>query len=226
MQVKKINNNAYKKLIMYAYEICDKVELKKIKHFVVNKEKKQEILKIIISNPKFTKENLIKNYSEKTLDDIYFEYKDDNRFFCDNEIRKKLHYKNDVEYQNVLTKYKKSYINSIIELFLYNERCSKFLEKYDNNIIDKISTEYEEYYYFKMDKHFIDFFMNETDNIYDFTFPYNLENLCIYINDDIWLESVADDKLCFINCRTEEEYEKIKSFGINFVKEKHKKELI
>lgn len=226
MQVKKINNNAYKKLIMYAYEICDKVELKKIKHFVVNKEKKQEILKIIISNPKFTKENLIKNYSEKTLDDIYFEYKDDNRFFCDNEIRKKLHYKNDVEYQNVLTKYKKSYINSIIELFLYNERCSKFLEKYDNNIIDKISTEYEEYYYFKMDKHFIDFFMNETDNIYDFTFPYNLENLCIYINDDIWLESVADDKLCFINCRTEEEYEKLKSFGINFVKEKHKKELI
>lgn len=226
MQVKKINNNAYKKLIMYAYEICDKVELKKIKHFVVNKEKKQEILKIIISNPKFTKENLIKNYSEKTLDDIYFEYKDDNRFFCDNEIRKKLHYKNDVEYQNVLTKYKKSYINSIIELFLYNERCIKFLEKYDNNIIDKISTEYEEYYYFKMDKHFIDFFMNETDNIYDFTFPYNLENLCIYINDDIWLESVADDKLCFINCRTEEEYEKLKSFGINFVKEKHKKELI
>lgn len=226
MQVKKINNNAYKKLIMYAYEICDKVELKKIKHFVVNKEKKQEILKIIISNPKFTKENLIKNYSEKTLDDIYFEYKDDNRFFCDNEIRKKLHYKNDVEYQNVLTKYKKSYINSIIELFLYNERCSKFLEKYENNIIDKISTEYEEYYYFKMDKHFIDFFMNETDNIYDFTFPYNLENLCIYINDDIWLESVADDKLCFINCRTEEEYEKLKSFGINFVKEKHKKELI
>ena len=190
------------------------------------KKKKQENLKIIISNPKFTKENLIKNYSEKTLDDIYFEYKDDNRFFCDNEIRKKLHYKNDVEYQNVLTKYKKSYINSIIELFLYNERCSKFLEKYDNNIIDKISTEYEEYYYFKMDKHFIDFFMNETDNIYDFTFPYNLENLCIYINDDIWLESVADDKLCFINCRTEEEYEKIKSFGINFVKEKHKKELI
>jgi hypothetical protein len=226
MQVKKINNNAYKKLIMYAYEICDKVELKKIKHFVVNKEKKQEILKIIISNPKFTKENLIKNYSEKTLDDIYFEYKDDNRFFCDNEIRKKLHYKNDVEYQNVLTKYKKSYINSIIELFLYNERCIKFLEKYENNIIDKISTEYEEYYYFKMDKHFIDFFMNETDNIYDFTFPYNLENLCIYINDDIWLESVADDKLCFINCRTEEEYEKLKSFGINFVKEKHKKELI
>ena len=226
MQVKKINNNAYKKLIMYAYELCDKVELKKIKHFVVNKEKKQEILKIIISNPKFTKENLIKNYSEKTLDDIYFEYKDDNRFFCDNEIRKKLHYKNDVEYQNVLTKYKKSYINSIIELFLYNERCIKFLEKYENNIIDKISTEYEEYYYFKMDKHFIDFFMNETDNIYDFTFPYNLENLCIYINDDIWLESVADDKLCFINCRTEEEYEKLKSFGINFVKEKHKKELI
>ena len=226
MQVKKINNNAYKKLIMYAYEICDKVELKKIKHFVVNKEKKQEILRIIISNPKFTKENLIKNYSEKTLDDIYFEYKDDNRFFCDNEIRKKLHYKNDVEYQNVLTKYKKSYINSIIELFLYNERCIKFLEKYENNIIDKISTEYEEYYYFKMDKHFIDFFMNETDNIYDFTFPYNLENLCIYINDDIWLESVADDKLCFINCRTEEEYEKLKSFGINFVKEKHKKELI
>ena len=226
MQVKKINNNAYKKLIMYAYEICDKVELKKIKHFVVNKEKKQEILKIIISNPKFTKENLIKNYSEKTLDDIYFEYKADNRFFCDNEIRKKLHYKNDVEYQNVLTKYKKSYINSIIELFLYNERCIKFLEKYENNIIDKISTEYEEYYYFKMDKHFIDFFMNETDNIYDFTFPYNLENLCIYINDDIWLESVADDKLCFINCRTEEEYEKLKSFGINFVKEKHKKELI
>ena len=211
---------------MYAYEICDKVEFKKIKHFVVNKEKKQEILKIIISNPKFTKENLIKNYSEKTLDDIYFEYKDDNRFFCDNEIRKKLHYKNDVEYQNVLTKYKKSYINSIIELFLYNERCIKFLEKYENNIIDKISTEYEEYYYFKMDKHFIDFFMNETDNIYDFTFPYNLENLCIYINDDIWLESVADDKLCFINCRTEEEYEKLKSFGINFVKEKHKKELI
>ena len=226
MQVKKINNNAYKKLIMYAYEICDKVELKKIKHFVVNKEKKQEILKIIISNPKFTKENLIKNYSEKTLDDIYFEYKDDNRFFCDNEIRKKLHYKNDVEYQNVLTKYKKSYINSIIELFLYNERCIKFLEKYENNIIDKISTEYEEYYYFKMDKHFIDFFMNETDNICDFTSPYNLENLCIYINDDIWLESVADDKLCFINCRTEEEYEKLKSFGINFVKEKHKKELI
>lgn len=226
MQVKKINNNAYKKLIMYVYEICDKFELKKIKHFVVNKEKKQEILKIIISNPKFTKEYLIKNYSKKILDDIYFEYKDDNRFFCDNEIRKKLHYKNDVEYQNVLTKYKKSYINSIIELFLYNERCIKFLEKYENNIIDKISTEYEEYYYFKMDKHFIDFFMNETDNIYDFTFPYNLENLCIYINDDIWLESVADDKLCFINCRTEEEYEKLKSFGINFVKEKHKKELI
>lgn len=226
MQVKKINNNAYKKLIMYAYEICDKVELKKIKHFVVNKEKKQEILKIIISNPKFTKENLIKNYSKKTLDDIYFEYKDDNRFFCDNEIRKKLHYKNDVEYQNVLTKYKKIYINSIIELFLYNERCIKFLEKYENNIIDKISTEYEEYYYFKMDKQFINFFMNETDNIYDFTFPYNLENLCIYINDDIWLESVVDDKLCFINCRSEEEYEKLKSFGIDFAKEKYEKGLI
>lgn len=220
MQISKMDKEAYKKLIMYAYEICDKVELKKIKHFVVNKEKKQEILKIIISNPKFTKENLIKNYSEKTLDDIYFEYKDDNRFFCDNEIRKKLHYKNDVEYQNVLTKYKKIYINSIIELFLYNERCIKFLEKYENNIIDKISTEYEEYYYFKMDKQFINFFMNETDNIYDFTFPYNLENLCIYINDDIWLESVVDDKLCFINCRSEEEYEKLKSFGIDFVEDK------
>ena len=221
MQISKMDKEAYKKLIMYAYEICDKFELRKVKFMGGSKKESQKKLKIITSNSKFTKKNIIENYSKKMVEDIYIEYKDDDRFRCSDKRKNMLKkYYGGEEYQNAIIKSEKNMIDTTLFLFLYNEKCKEFLKKYKNILINKINEEYATYYYFKIDKQFIDLLLNKTDNIYSFIHPYNLEFLCLYIGNDIWLESISDDKVCFIYCRNEEEYKKLKSFGIEFVEDK------
>ena len=62
--------------------------------------------------------------------------------------------------------------------------------------------------------------LNEVHNIYDFIYPKNLEDLWIYRNGEVWLDSVAHEEICCIYPANNEEYELLKSFGIKFHEEK------
>lgn len=57
-------------------------------------------------------------------------------------------------------------------------------------------------------------------NLYNWLEPKYPEDICFYKNGYCWLYSVTHEEICDIYCENEEEYEYLKSIGIEFVEDK------
>jgi len=62
-------------------------------------------------------------------------------------------------------------------------------------------------------------YMLKNKNLYAWLNPNYPEDICFFKNGYCWLYSVAHEKLCDIFCENEEEYEYLKSIGIEFFEE-------
>lgn len=113
MKVIKMKKEAYKELILYATKICDSFSLVKYKKVFPEErvEKRKKVaLEIITSNPKYLKENILKKFSLEVLQEIYEEYKNDERIF----------YGIEYDWNSILLELKsKFYINCYSYLFIF-----------------------------------------------------------------------------------------------------------
>ena len=234
MYIKTINKEAYKKLILYASKCCTSFSLHRNTMIESMTTDEEYNLNKILSNPRFSKDYIINNYSEKLIDEICLEYINDEKMFIINKglMNVLSHLKNRVANNEIKVKrynklnylYKKTYLSDIIKLFVFRYKIKNFLSMYKGCLIEEKHIDSGICYQFRFQSSIVKFLTDSVDGVYDFIYPINLEDLCIYINDDIWFWSIAHEKISFINCRTEEEYEKLKSFGIEFEEDKFEKE--
>lgn len=116
-----------------------------------------------------------------------------------------------------------------IEYLRYSNYINKLKEQY-NIIPTKVGIEYSSdnnrystVYVFKLTKNIKKYLLNR-ENLYEWVYPINLENLCLFKGKRCWLYSVAHEHLCEIYCDDEEEFEYLKSVGVEFYEDKFEKE--
>lgn len=236
--VKEMSKESYKKLIEYASKTCDSFSLCQYDYGSM-RDYEMENFKIITSNPKYSKDNIFKNFSQDLLDEIYNTYINNNRMHFNTKMLSylKQNSKNQQEYENESYFYNRQALTIGIELFVLKNKIEKFFDEFKNAFLEKIElddyvlydkngnkVETENYKFkFKLNKKAKEFLINNANNIFDFVYPKNLEDLCFYKNDKVWLDSVAHEEICCIYPKNDKEYEMLKSFGIKFDEEKNYK---
>lgn len=221
MLIKNMKKETHKKLLEY---IINKSNLFSLsiysdQHFQENRE----CLDIIVSNSNYSKEKILSEYSNELRDEIYEQFKDNKEIFNQE-------YVNWFEKDYVIDKYynRKSTIYSAIDSFVYENRTKKFLKKYKNNIVKNNETVFGEPiddfiplcvtdYIFELNEEMIKV-INEKDLI-DWKYPNSLEDLC-FIKDNYYIFfSISHEDDYNIYCDNEEEYEYLKSIGVEFYKD-------
>lgn len=110
MKVIKMKKGAYKELILYATKICDSFSLVKYKMLSEFEKSEKVVQEIITSNPKYSKENILKKFSLEVLQEIYEEYKNNERIL----------YGIEYDWNSILLELKsKFYINCYSYLFIF-----------------------------------------------------------------------------------------------------------
>ena len=184
--VKEMSKEAYKKLIEYASKVCDSFSLCQYDYGSMS-DYEIENFKIVTSNPKYSTDKIIENYSEELLDEIYNTYINDNRMHFNTKMLSylKQNSKNQQEYENASYFYNRQALTNGIELFVLKNKIEIFLKEFNNFLLEKI--ELDDYvlydkngkkietknykYKFKLNKKATEFLINNANNIYDFVYP-------------------------------------------------------
>lgn len=121
-------------------------------------------------------------------------------------------------FNKVMYDERKIIVKEAIHSYLYKCFTTYFLEEYNRELIEQESIllngkEYGVIYYFKTSS-LIKKKLLEYNNIFDFSYPRNLENLCFFKNGNLWFSSVSHEKDFFLNCSNDEEYEYLIQLGI------------
>lgn len=189
---------------------------------------------------------------------LEIEKKDENSFFktytLNDVANLSKKYKNIHSIKQIVEPYLKNYskndicIEKVNESYIYIALNDAFYKHYSKNNLKNYMNElvYEEKkfygqnnyllgitYYFKNTGKIKENILASKKNLWEWVFPYCQENICFLKNNQYWLKSVAHEKICNIYCESEEEYEYLKSIGIEFYDDKYvpiseieKKELI
>lgn len=230
MLIKNITDETYKKIIDYAVTKCNIFSLnKRNNQFEIVREKCDDICNIIFSSSIFSEDSVFSNYSEDLVNNIVKKYKDDKKIheieknYVINAMINKHHLKID-NIEEYIKKTIPFVIKYSLEMFMYNKTCEIFNEahkkyKIENcnygNIENGLTT-----YYFELNDESKNILFDKK-SIYDWISPLSLEDLCLYKDDFIWLYSVAHENICDIACESKEEYEYLKSIGIEFYQDKY-----
>lgn len=138
-----------------------------------------------------------------------------------------------ININNITDKEEKFLIEEALEMRKYKSNRQKTLrklkkyrlhKKYEtmfSGFRNKKEIPYSTTYYFKLDKELLNFLL-EKNNIYDWVFEKSLENLSFYIKNIPFITTVSHERLCWIECRNQEEYEYFKSLGIEFKEKEFK----
>lgn len=221
MFIKNMKKETHKKLLEYLIKRCDKFLL--FEYYILRKckkEKEDNIIDIIESNSKYSKEVILSNYSDSLLDDIYNLFKDNLDIFNNDYVNK-------VEKQLVIDYHiRKDIIHSAIANFTYQYNVEHFINKYKDNIIKKLkyneniqtpNSRWESLYVFSINENIIKALKDR--NLFEWEYPNSLEDLCFIKNDYYKFSSISHEELYDIYCENEGEYEYLKSIGVEFYEE-------
>lgn len=232
MKVKQhIEEILYKNLIEYAIENNDVISVT----YRPNQHG-QEYMKIIDSLLKLdiSKRYIINNYSDEFVDSFFEKYKNNEVIFDEEYIEK---YEKGIRNNINRSSYKKNkyeqrldYINSNFKKIFYDYVVKEFLNKYKSNIVHEEKSFYKNKngneilisikYYLKLSEE-LKINILRKNSIYDWCFPISIEDLEFYKDGYCWLLSVAHERIFDIFCKDEEEFEYLKSIGIEFVDENY-----
>lgn len=125
--------------------------------------------------------------------------------------------------------YRLDSIDEKINKIFYKNVVEKFIDKYKQYIIDEEKTTFsydqekekitDIKYYIKITDELKDDILKRK-SIFDWCFPFNIEDIEFYKDGYCWLFSVAHEKMFNIYCKNEKEYEFLKSIGVNFKNKK------
>ena len=224
MKIKKeIKGKTYVKLMQYIWTECDIVSLRK--RYDQHSDINSRILNIILKNERYSVQDIVNNYSDEFLNIINNKFLYDKDIFNDDFCTM---YGNDLE--DIDKQYRKIALSNCIGYAYYNEVVRQWLNKYKRNIIYQKECIYDDIIPNKKIHQDTTYFLKLTEPlkkeildinaIYTWCFPLMLEDISFYKDGYCWLDSVAHEELCFIYCKNEEEYEYLKSIGIEFVEDK------
>lgn len=227
MTVKNMNNEIYKKIIDYALTKCNRFSLNKRNNgFEWDYQKCNDICNIIFSDLIFSKDTIFNNYSEDLVKNIIKIYKNDKRIY---EVEKNYvintlinNYHLKIDNIEECAKERISFaIEYSLDNFMYNKTEEVFNNTYEKYKIKTGNMEKGvDTYYFELNDESKSILFSKK-NIYDWISPLSLEDLCLYKDDFMWLYSVAHEDICDIVCESEEEYEFLKSIGVEFWQDKY-----
>lgn len=199
-----IAGKTYKNLMNYVFKKCDAILVEQ--YHDQHKERHKKIIKYL-EKQNYNSEYIYNNYSQKLLNDLYDTFKKDKMIInnIDNYNAK----------QSFASPIKWLYYEKNVKLWLKrnNEYILKKIEKKAQNI--HIST----VYCLQLVPEIKEEVLSKKHLYTSWLFPNSVENICFFKNGCCWLYSVAHEKLCDIFCKNEEEYEYLKSIGIEFFEE-------
>jgi hypothetical protein len=223
MQVKKIPKNNFLILLDYIFKKCNYVSLSK--HYY-NNICGEDICNIILEEEKISRKDFCQKYTFEDISTLCKLYEKNDRIL----LLIQPFYKNRKIITMVEIDIIHGYISLALEQFFYKYNIQIFLDKYLSEV------KYVKNLYLGLEKeitpHGVEYYLEITDEIekyiinkgyiWNFVYPYGIEDICFLKNNQYWLKSIAHEKLCFIYCESEEEYNYLKSIGIEFCEEEYK----
>lgn len=212
-----IKNDVYNKLINYIFDKSDiiSVTVYNDQHSEANKK----VRTIIMSVDNNLINSIINNYNEDKLEIIYKKFHD-NELIFDKDYVNRWENSNYDSYLKELNRH--SVITSSIMNYIYEINTNNWINKYKDIIIKKneillnSGVHHSTIYYLKLNNEI----KNELilkNSIFNWCYPSSIEDICFFKNGYCWLYSVTHEKICDIYCENKEEYEYLKSIGIEFL---------
>lgn len=226
-----IEGSIYKNLMKYMFQYSDVISV--IRYTDQHKEENVRKINVILSSGFFSKWEILNNFSEELVQKIWDKFQNDEGFFDEN-------YRNTYEvnrygfeddyFQVFIKKNRRRSIEGCIYRFIYDHITSVWLEKYKDNLIKSekkffesglnVGQEYYTIYYLKLDSSLRKDIL-ERESLYGgWCFPNSVEDISFFKNKCCWLYSVSHENLCEIYCDNEEEYNYLKSIGVEFFEDK------
>lgn len=222
MFIKKMSNEVYKKFLNYALKQCDAIIL--YKYHNQHPTETQRKLNVILSEPQFSKTRLVNDYSDELLDEAYNYFKDDVRIFDKDYIDNYETPKE--EYSDIVRMHA---IRDTVCSCVYEVYTDNFLKKYKKNIICtkrirflNSSKLYQTIYMFENVQEIRDEIYNRAFDYW--VFPNCLEDLSFTKDKYFWYRTITHEDDYNIYCENEEEYEYLKSIGVEFYEDHFVKE--
>lgn len=135
---------------------------------------------------------------------------------------------------DIQTNNPKDNIINPVNWFIYENKVNEFIKDYSKSIFKKTkeirnfgfsfekNTLHRIIYNFKIDNRSNELLKNKY--LCNWKYPDELEDLCIYKNNRLWLDSVNHEDMYNIYCENEEEFNYLKSIGIEFYKDNYVRE--
>lgn len=205
--------------VNYIIKKCDMFSLTKYQD--QHKEKHDKRIKIILSSNKYSKEDILNSKLIDVSNKIYDDFKDSKEIF-DEDYRNK--YENEHNPSYLIELNRKHAIVGSVNRYIYDYIVDNYIKQHENIIVKKReiilnhSLHHSTIYYFKINTD-IEKELILKKSIFDWCYPYSMEDISFFSNGYCWLYSIAHEKICDIYCESEEEYEYLKSIGIEFVDE-------
>ncbi len=244
MYVNKMNNEVYKKVLDYKLDKCKYFSLA-----IYTNQRKEETNKhidIITTNSKYTKNFILNNFSEELIKEVCEFFKDNQGIYNVDEHVKEImanpfsiNSNEEEEKRRLipLEEYNRDEcVKNAIYWFVYDRITNDFICKYKDSIIkieDEIYDEhcleynkdqpiYRRIYIFKLNDE-LKKIIKEI-NLCDWSYPTRLEDLCLIIDNYLWIYSITHEDEFNIYLENEEEYNYLKSIGVEFWKDHYVEE--
>lgn len=223
MQIKNMSKEAYNKFIEYVFQKCNIMQLKKYAN--QHSQSDLRVIEVILkSKPKEVKIT----YNKKCLEKLYTLYQNNPIIFNQTYIERyeKNRFKfNQSVFEEMIDHNRKATINASVAEYMHNTLTTDFLIRNYKNIIwmeediNKKEDHGNSYYYFKLDSNLKEE-MQRLNTIFEWQYPETLEDISFFKKDgQRWMWSVSHEDVYEISFQEtdKEEYEYLKSIGIEFV---------
>ncbi len=209
----------YKELVEY---ICSKCNIICVNVRDYEYDETPKVIEILLKKTNNTMEDVISNYSEKYLDDLYNYFVEDEEIFDKTYIKK---YGRAISYKssniNIKDKEMRRYwLETAVNYIIYNYNTSMWLRKYKQKTILKRKSSHSTEYYIKLNDA-LKKELHEKKSFLDWEFPYFVEGICFYKDERCLLKS-SYGRWRYVNLypENEREYKYLKSIGIQFDEKK------
>jgi len=224
MQIKKdVNGYIYTEFMNHLFKCCDVISINKYCDY--HEKSRNKKIQILLLLEKCSVQDVLNNFSNSYVQELCQKYENNELLFDKDYHNKYENNKRDALEESVRKFIRKKYIEGIVYWIIYNEVTNQWLDKYKKSIICQKEnfcedgTLQETTYFIKLTKELREDILNR-NSIYSWCGPLSVDDISFFNNGNCWLDSVAHEELCFIYCKDEEEYEYLKSIGIEFVEDK------
>ena len=220
-----IESDTYCKLMNYVFQKCDSISLTKRKDQYELESKK--IIDMIMKTNNYSEDEFLNSYSQKFLEDMVSQFEGDNNIFDKENWKKYVESlgMSEKKIEQLRKSNRKHAIIGSIMQYIYEKFTESWINRnvgsiitITNHYVSELSGKknlYSNIYYMKLTKEIQEEILKK-QSLFDWCFPTSLEDLCIFKDGYCWLYSVAHEEICNIYCKNEEEYNYLKSIGIEF----------